>query len=76
MPDRIKSKNNGLPRQGTTHEILANSLTNMALATRLRMIEHNRRTFSRGLGDAFLAEAARRLYWLDAYEAHITKGDS
>ena len=52
-----------MPLQGTTEQILANSLTNDALAQRLSMLEGNRRAFSKTQADAYLCEAARRLRW-------------
>ena len=61
----------GLPTNGTTEQILARSLTNQALASRLDLFRHNRRHFDKVQADAYLDEASRRLRWADAYQNHL-----
>jgi hypothetical protein len=62
---------NGMPKQGSTEQRMANALTNKALATRIGLILNNRRAYDKKTTDAFLAEAQRRLYWADAYNKHM-----
>jgi thiamine biosynthesis protein ThiC len=61
----------GLPKQGSTEQIMAGAMTNKALATRIGLILNNRRAFDKRTADAVLAEAQRRLYWADAYAKHL-----
>jgi thiamine biosynthesis protein ThiC len=61
----------GMPKQGSTEQIMAGAMTNKALATRIGLILNNRRAFDKRTADAVLAEAQRRLYWADAYNKHM-----
>lgn len=63
------------PKQGSTEQIIASALTNPTLSIRLTMLKNNRREFDKNQADAFLEEAARRLYWADAYLKHAPQED-
>jgi hypothetical protein len=60
----------GLPKQGSTEQIMAKALTNETLATRISMIQDNRRAFDKKTTDALLGEAQVRLQWPSVYDCH------
>lgn len=59
-----------MPFQGSVAQMAAQALTNVALAQRISMIYYSRRSFSKEETDAYLAEASKRLRWVNVYQAH------
>lgn len=52
----------------------ARALNNQQLSLRISQLQAKRRSYPRIEADAYLEEAARRLFWLDAYEKGALKG--
>lgn len=53
-----------------TAQVVAQVLTNGALAQRLTLIRDEPRRVSKLEKEAYLSEAIRRLHWQDDYEKH------